>query len=142
MQYYYLSNKANVDHNRNIFFRTKEQLLAIYQQENNLLMVVFVEAKDINHIPQALLAEGSEENGRVKLILLKIEFVDDYDTLYIKFNEIDPVIKHINAVEAAGRIDFIVYNEGDGERSRQTLILRRQLKNFENKPYNNFIDIE
>jgi hypothetical protein len=42
MQYYYLSNKANVDHNRNIFFRTKEQLLTIYQQENNLLMVVFV----------------------------------------------------------------------------------------------------
>ena len=61
-------------------------------------------------MPQALLAESSEGNGRVKLILLKIDFVDDYDTLYIKFNEIDPVIKHINAVESAGRIDFIVYN--------------------------------
>lgn len=73
-------------------------------------MVIFVQAKDINHIPQALLAEGSQPGGRVKLILLKTQFVDDYDTLYIKFNEIDPVIKHINAVQAAGRIDFIVYN--------------------------------
>lgn len=34
----------------------------------------------------------------MKLILLKTAFEDDYDTLYIKFNEIDPVIKHINAV--------------------------------------------
>lgn len=114
MQYYYLSNKAHVDHGRNIYFRNKEQLLATYEAEPNLLMVIFVEAKDVSHIPQALLAESSEESGRVKLILLKIDFVDDFDTLYIKFNEIDPVIKHINAVEAAGRIDFIVYNEGDG----------------------------
>jgi hypothetical protein len=105
-------------------------------------MAIFVEAKDVSHIPQALLADSSEDSGRVKLILLKTDFVDDFDTLYIKFNEIDPVIKHINAVEAAGRIDFIVYNEGDGERTRQTLIQRRKLKNFENKPYNNFIDLE
>lgn len=105
-------------------------------------MVVFVEAKDIAHVPQALMAESSEGNGRVKLILLKIDFVDDYDTLYIKFNEIDPVIKHINAVESAGRIDFIVYNKSDGERTRQTLIQRRKLRNFDNRPYSNFIDIE
>jgi len=26
MQYYYLSNKANIDHKRNIYFRTKEDL--------------------------------------------------------------------------------------------------------------------
>lgn len=78
----------------------------------------------------------------MKLILLKTDFVDDYDTLYIKFNEIDPVIKHINAVESAGRIDFIVYNESDGERTRQTLIQRRKLRNFDNRPYSNFIDIE
>jgi hypothetical protein len=45
-----------------------------------------------------LLASSSEPSGRVKLILLKTAFEDDYDTLYIKFNEIDPVIKHINAV--------------------------------------------
>jgi hypothetical protein len=35
-----------------------------------------------------------------------------------------------------------VYNEGDGERTRQTLIQRRKLKNFENKPYNNFIEVD
>lgn len=71
MQYYYLSNKAHIDHNRNIYFRTKEQLAQIYADEKNMLMVVFVEAKDVNHIPQSVLAEASEEGGRVKLILLK-----------------------------------------------------------------------
>lgn len=73
-------------------------------------MVVFAEAKDINHVPQALMAEASEPGGRVKLILLSIDFVDEEVFLYIKFNEIDPVIKHINDVESAGRIDFMVYH--------------------------------
>lgn len=141
MQYFYLSNKARVDHDRNIDFRTKERLLEVYHQKPNLLMVVFVEAKDIRHIPQALLAESSQPSGRVKLILLSSEFVDDYETLYIKFNEIDPVINHINSVESAGRIDFIVYNEEHGERQRQTLIQKRRLRHFENKPYGNMIDI-
>lgn len=59
MQYYYLSNKATVDHERNIYFRTKEQLLSIYDNNPNLLMVVFVEDTDINHIPEAILAEAS-----------------------------------------------------------------------------------
>lgn len=30
MRYFYLSNKANLDKARNIFFRTKEELLEIY----------------------------------------------------------------------------------------------------------------
>lgn len=42
MQYYYLSNKAHVDHTRNIQFRTKEQLLETFTQNPHLLMVVFV----------------------------------------------------------------------------------------------------
>jgi hypothetical protein len=45
-------------------------------------------------------------------------------------------------VESAGRIDFIVYNEAEGERTRQTLIQKRKLKNFENKPYTNSFDLE
>ena len=61
-------------------------------------MVLFVEAKDINHVPQALMSEADEPNGRVKLILLSIDFIDEENPLYIKFNEIDPVIKHINDV--------------------------------------------
>jgi predicted amino acid racemase len=61
-------------------------------------MVVFVEDADIDHIPQVILTEASEQEGRVKLILLKINFQDDFDTLYIKYNEIDPVIKHINVI--------------------------------------------
>ncbi len=41
-QYYYLSNKADVDRKFNIFFRTKEDLEEIYERNPNLLMVVFV----------------------------------------------------------------------------------------------------
>ena len=42
MRYFYLSNKANLDKARNIFFRTKEELVQIYNAEPNLLMTVFV----------------------------------------------------------------------------------------------------
>jgi len=42
MRYFYLSNKANLDKKRNIYFRTKEELLQVFQTEPNLLMVVFV----------------------------------------------------------------------------------------------------
>jgi hypothetical protein len=42
MRYFYLSNKANLDKARNIYFRTKEELLQIYNSEPNLLMTVFV----------------------------------------------------------------------------------------------------
>ena len=42
MRYFYLSNKANLDKSRNIYFRTKEELLSIYHDEPNLLMIVFV----------------------------------------------------------------------------------------------------
>ena len=48
------------------------------------------------------------------MILINVDFVDEESLLYIKFNEIDPVIKHINDVENAGRIDFMVYHEGEG----------------------------
>ena len=56
MRYFYLSNKANLDKARNIFFRTREELVQIYNNEPNLLMTVFVEAKDINFMPQILMA--------------------------------------------------------------------------------------
>jgi hypothetical protein len=68
MKYYYLSNKANIDKNRNIYFRTKEQLLDIYKEFINELMIIFVEAKDISHIPKELYSDINKENGRVKLI--------------------------------------------------------------------------
>lgn len=88
------------------------------------------------------MAEASEPNGRVKLILLSIEFVDEEEPLYIKFNEIDPVIKHINDVESAGRIDFIVYHEGEGERTAQTLIQRKKLKGLDDRVYQTMGEVE
>jgi len=141
MQYYYLSNKANIDRARNILFRTKEALLSDYNQHPNLLMVVFVEAKDIAHMPQLLMAEADNPKGRVKLILLTTEFVDHPEQLYIKFNEIDPIIKHINDVENAGRIDFMVYHQDEGERTVQTLIQRRRLSKLDDRVYTTIDDI-
>jgi len=41
-QYYYLSNKADVDRKFNIYFRTKEDLEEIHERNTNLLMVIFV----------------------------------------------------------------------------------------------------
>ena len=61
--------------------------------------------------------------------------------MYVKFNEIDPVIKHINDVENAGRIDFIIYNESEAERMRHSLISKKRLKNIDSKPYNSLMDI-
>lgn len=61
-------------------------------------MVIFIESCDIKHAPKELLNEFSRTNGRVKLIYLQAEFQDHDTDLYVKFNEIDPVIKHINAV--------------------------------------------
>lgn len=81
------------------------------------------------------MAEASNDRGRVKLILLTAEFVDDPEKLYIKFNEIDPVIKHINDVENAGRIDFMVYHQDEGERTVQTLIQRRRLSKLDDRVY-------
>ena len=56
MDFYYLSNKANVDHKRNIYFRTKEDLVKIYKdpKQQNLLILLFVEHKDKKHIPEEL----------------------------------------------------------------------------------------
>ena len=86
-------------------------------------------------MPQILMAEAEEPNGRVKLILISVDFVDEEAPLYIKFNEIDPVIKHINDVENAGRIDFMVYHQGEGERTVQTLIQKRRLRGLDDRVY-------
>lgn len=142
MRYFYLSNKANLDKTRNIYFRTKEQLLQIFHEEPNLLMMVFAQAKDVNHVPQIIMAQSQDPNGRVKLILLKIDFVDDDNTLYIKFNEIDPVIKHINDVENAGRIDFMVYHQNEGERTVQTLIQKKKLRGLDDRVYTTMDEVE
>jgi hypothetical protein len=93
-------------------------------------------------MPQLLMAEASKDDGRVKLILLHIEFVDEVAPFYIKFNEIDPVIKHINDVEKAGRIDFLVYHEGEGERTVQTLIQKRKLNRLDDRVYQCMEDVE
>lgn len=51
MGYFYLSNKADIDKKRNIEFITKENLLDRYNKNPNLLMIVFVESTDKQHIP-------------------------------------------------------------------------------------------
>ena len=71
-----------------------------------------------------------------------MDFVDEESLLYIKFNEIDPVIKHINDVENAGRIDFMVYHEGEGERTVQTLIQKRRLKGHDERVYTSMDEVE
>ena len=88
------------------------------------------------------MAEALEPSGRVKLILLDLDFIDDETRLFIKFNEIDPVIKHINDVENAGRIDFMVYHEGEGERTVQTLIQRKRLNKLDDRVYQTMEEVE
>ena len=73
---------------------------------------------------------------------MKIDFVDDDNTLYIKFNEIDPVIKHINDVENAGRIDFMVYHQNEGERTVQTLIQKKKLRGLDDRVYTTMDEVE
>ena len=51
MGYFYLSNKADIDKKRNITFMTKEKLVETYHHHKNLLMIVFVESTDKQHIP-------------------------------------------------------------------------------------------
>lgn len=100
MGYYYLSNKATFDEKRNIKFMTKEALQDHYNKNPNLLMIVFVEYTDLQYIPKPFYdaVHHQMKDDRVKLILLKSNFVHHDEVLYVKFNEIDPVIRHINKV--------------------------------------------
>ena len=110
MQFYYLSNVSRVEHERNIFFRNKEDLDAIYHDpdQQNLVMIIFVEDQDENHLPSSIKEAIRSAEERIKLILVTGSFKDS-ETMYIKYNEIDPVIKHINDVENAGRVDYVVF---------------------------------
>lgn len=54
MGYYYLSNRATIDEKRNIKFVTKETLEELHRNNPHLLMIVFVEHTDLNHLPRSL----------------------------------------------------------------------------------------
>lgn len=77
MGYFYLSNKATFDAKRNIKFTTKEALEEIYRKDQNLLMIVFVEYTDLEHLPKPFYdpVRHIMLDERVKLILLKSNFV-------------------------------------------------------------------
>jgi hypothetical protein len=105
-------------------------------------MVLFVESCDKKHIPPSLLQESHNEGGRVKIIYIQSDFVDDDIDLYVKFNEIDPVIYHINRIEVAGRRDYIVFREVDGDKKRRAVIMQRRLEKVDSKPFNSMDDIE
>lgn len=111
MGYFYLSNTATVDKVRNIRFMTREQLENLFKREINLLMIIFVEKTDRAFIPKNFYdpVNDRSQQDRVKLIFIDTEFVNHDDILYIKYNEIDPVIKHINRVEQSSRTDFCLY---------------------------------
>ena len=66
----------------------------------NLLLILFVESTDKQHIPSRFYDshEDRSQDERVKLIFLHHMFIHNEFTFYIKFNEIDPVIFHINDV--------------------------------------------
>lgn len=78
-------------------------------------MIVFVEHTDRKFIPQQFYDPDSDtsKEDRVKLVFIHTEFVDNEDSLYIKYNEIDPVIKHINRVELASRVNYCLYPNSD-----------------------------
>lgn len=78
-------------------------------------MIVFVEHTDRKFIPSEFYDPNydTSKEDRVKLIFIHTEFVDNSDILYIKYNEIDPVIKHINRVELASRINYCLYPNSD-----------------------------
>ena len=63
-------------------------------------MILFVEHSDSEHIPKTFYDSVGNQplDERVKLIFIKSSFIHDEEILYVKFNEIDPVIKHINKV--------------------------------------------
>lgn len=70
-----------------------------------------------------------------------MNFVDDANNLYVKFNEIDLVIKRINAVRNGGKVDILVFDIKEGERTRQSLIQAKELIGFENHPFESLNDI-
>ena len=73
---------------------------------------------------------------RVKLILLKSNFVHHEENLYVKYNEIDPVIRHINKVESSGRVDYILYPAGElGTLVWHKFIQDPSVRGCENKQY-------
>ena len=115
MGYYYLSNSARVDSVRKITFMTREALSKEFSDKPNLLMIVFVEHTDRKFIPEEFYDPNydSSRDDRVKLIFIHTEFVDNSDILYIKYNEIDPVIKHINRVELASRVNYCLHPNSD-----------------------------
>ena len=78
-------------------------------------MIVFVEHTDRKFIPPEFYDphHDASKEDRVKLIFIHTDFVDNEDILYIKYNEIDPVIKHINRVELASRINYCLYPNTD-----------------------------
>lgn len=63
-------------------------------------MVIFVEHTDRKWIPaQFYDSEGDvSKEQRVKLIFIHHAYIHNENILYIKYNEIDPVILHINRV--------------------------------------------
>lgn len=83
----------------------------------------------------------SSQDDRVKLIFLHHSFVNNDHTLYIKFNEIDPVINHINRVEISGRVDYCLYPTGE----LGNLVWHKfsqQNRGYESIPYNTIEEID
>lgn len=78
----------------------------------------------------------------MKLIQIDIDFVDSSTNLHIKFNEIDPVIKYINEMDRALRMDYVLYHPAEGERAAQMLIQNRRLSMLDHRTFLNLDDIE
>lgn len=145
MGYYYLSNsyrevKKEV---RKITFMTREDLVREFDKHPNLLMVIFVEHTDRKYIPSQFYDPERDESKepRVKLIFIHHAYFHNENVLYIKYNEIDPVILHINRVELSSRTDYCLYPANRAG----NLIWHRFAeahKGFQPKEYTNMGDID
>lgn len=63
--------------------------------------------------------------------------------LYVKFNEIDPVINHINKVENSGRINYCLYPSGElGTLMWHKFIQDPTVRNCENQQYDGLEQID
>ena len=76
-------------------------------------MIIFVEDTDRKFIPAGFYdpVNDTSKEDRVKLIFLHHKFIDEGEnmSMYIKFNEIDPVIINIDQVEMSSRQNYCIY---------------------------------